>query len=55
MAKFHCKNCDKDFEMNYFKWLFTTLFHWFSFKHGRDYRLTKCPHCSKKSWMRREK
>ena len=44
--KFHCDKCNRDFEINYFKWLFTTLFHWF----GK--RLTKCPYCKDKIWVK---
>ena len=55
MAKFKCPKCEKEFEMNYWKWIFTTLFHWFSFKKWKDYRKTKCPHCGEKSWIKRLK
>ena len=44
--KFYCVHCGKNFEMNWFKWLFTTPFHMF----GK--RKTKCPVCGKKSWTK---
>ena len=53
MPKFNCPHCGMIFEMNYLKWLFTTPFHWFSFRKMKDYRLTKCPYCGKKSYMRK--
>lgn len=46
MAKFHCIHCGNVFKKSYFKWLFTTVFHTFT------KRLTKCPKCGKKSWMK---
>jgi predicted RNA-binding Zn-ribbon protein involved in translation (DUF1610 family) len=49
MSKFKCPKCEKEFEINYFKWIFTALFHWFS------KRKTKCPHCGEKSWVSRIK
>ena len=49
MSKFKCPKCGQEFERNYFKWIFTTLFHWF----GKRY--TKCPYCGEKSYMKREK
>ena len=55
MSKFKCPKCNQEFKMNYWKWIFTTIFHWFSFKELRDYRKTKCPLCGEKSWMKREK
>ena len=55
MSKFKCPKCEKEFEMNYFKWIFTTLFHRISFSEFLDYRLTKCPHCKEKSYIKRLK
>ena len=49
MAKFNCPKCNQEFEINWFKWLFTTLFHWF----GK--RLTKCPHCGQRSYVKPQK
>lgn len=46
MSKFYCQYCHSYYEKNYFKWLFTTLFHWFG------YRMTKCPHCGHKSYVK---
>ena len=46
MSKFKCSKCGKEFKINYIKWIFTTLFHWF----GKRY--TKCPHCGEKSYMK---
>ena len=46
MAKFKCNYCEKTFEKNWFKWLFTTAFHWF----GK--RWTKCPYCGKYSYVK---
>lgn len=46
MARFRCAYCEKEFEKNWFKWLFTTPFHWFS------KRYTRCPHCHGKSYMK---
>lgn len=53
--KLYCSKCDTTFEMSYFKWLFTTLFHWFNFKEWKDYRKTKCPNCGQKSYMKMER
>ena len=53
MAHFCCPNCGEMFQMNWIKWMFTTLFHWFNFKEWKDYRKTKCPCCGKKSYMRK--
>lgn len=47
--KLQCPKCGHHFEYkNYFDWLFRTPFHWF----GK--RLTKCPYCKEKSYMRRK-
>lgn len=54
MAKFYCPKCNNKFEMNFWKWMFTTVFHWFNFQERRDYRKTKCPICGQRSYMRRE-
>ena len=54
MAKFTCPVCGETFEKNFWKWLFTTAFHWFNFKEWRDYRKTKCPYCGHKSYMKRK-
>ena len=53
MAKFTCPTCGKTFEKNYWKWLFTAIFHKFSFKELRDYRKTKCPYCGTKTYMKK--
>ena len=49
MSKFKCPKCGHEFEMTYFKWLFTTAFHTWT------KRRTKCPNCLEKSWMARQK
>jgi hypothetical protein len=46
-------NSRTEFEIGFWKWMFTTAFHWFNFKKWKDYRKTKCPYCSKKSYMKR--
>ena len=53
--KLKCPECNHEWEMNYLKWIFTALFHNFSFKIWKDKRLTKCPNCGKKSWVYSEK
>ena len=55
MSEFKCPKCEKSFKMNFFKWLFSTLIHSFSFKEWADYRLTRCPNCKEKSYIKREK
>ena len=52
---FKCPKCGNIWKMNIWKWLFSTLFHWFDFSDLRDYRLTKCPACKEKSWIARDK
>lgn len=48
-VKLHCKKCGKDFEMNYWKWLFHSPIHrWRK-------RLTKCPHCQERTYMKPNK
>ena len=54
MTKFTCPNCNKTFEMNFWHWIFSTTFHWFDIFNFRDIRKTKCPHCGKKSYMKRD-
>lgn len=49
MSKFICPKCNKTFEMSYFKWILCSPFHMF-FK-----RLTKCPNCGERSWMKKQK
>ena len=46
MARFKCAYCEKEFEKNWFKWLFTTPFHWF----GKRY--TRCPYCHGQSYIK---
>lgn len=53
MAIFTCSKCGESFQMSWWKWMFITVFHWFSFKEMKDYRLTKCPYCKEKSFMKR--
>ncbi len=53
MARFICPQCNQNFEMNWWKWMFTTAFHWFSFREWKDYRKTKCPHCNNKVFVKR--
>ena len=55
MSRFKCPRCGKEFEMPYLKWIFTTLFHRYSFKEYKDYRLTKCPYWRQKTYMKRLK
>ena len=54
MIKLTCPNCNKTFEMTFWNWIMTTPFHWFDFITFRDSRKTKCPHCGKKTYMKRE-
>lgn len=42
-----CPKCDNVFIYNWFVWVLHSPFHWF----GKRY--TKCPHCGKRSWLRR--
>ena len=49
MAKLQCPQCNNNFEMNYWKWVFLNPFHTWT------KRLTKCPRCGQKSWMKRLK
>ena len=51
MRKLSCKVCGHQWTTSYLKWLFTTLFHRFSFKDMKDYRLTKCPYCGHKDYI----
>ncbi len=53
MVHFCCPNCGEMFQMNWWKWMFITAFHWFNIREWRDYRRTKCPCCGKKSYMRK--
>ncbi len=53
--KLSCPVCGHEWTIGYWKWIFTTLFHWFSFKKMKDKRYTKCPYCGHKSWMSRTK
>ena len=44
---FVCPKCQKTFMIHgYWNWVFHAPFHWF----GK--RLTKCPECGKRSWVR---
>lgn len=44
--EFTCPKCNKNFSIRgYWRWMLTTLFHWF------EKRRTKCPHCGKKSFV----
>lgn len=52
MAHFICPKCNQDFEINWWKWMLTTVFHRFNFKEWKDYRKTECPCCGKKSYMK---
>ena len=54
-STFKCPKCGNIWKQNIWKWLFSTLFHWFDFSDLRDYRLTKCPACKEKSWIARDK
>lgn len=53
MASFYCPWCESTFEIGFWKWIFTSPFHYFNFKEMRDYRRTKCPYCGIKTYMRR--
>ena len=53
MSKFRCPNCRTEFEMGFWKWMFSTAFHWFNFRELKDYRRTRCPHCHEKHYMKR--
>lgn len=54
MEKFKCPKCGKEFQMSFLKWIFTAPVHNFHMFEWRDYRNTKCPHCGKKSFIKRE-
>ena len=47
---FKCPKCRQNFAYkNWFVWVLHSPMHWF----GKRY--TKCRHCDKRSWMKREK
>ena len=48
-----CPRCGESFQISWLKWMFTAVFHRFSFREWRDYRYTKCPYCKQKSYMKR--
>lgn len=55
-----CPKCECGFHYkNYWHWVWKAPFHWLWWDKKtnriRDYRLTKCPHCDERSWMKREK
>lgn len=50
IVKLICPKCGEEiFYKNYWHWVWKAPFHTFT------KRLTKCPHCGKRSWMKREK
>ncbi len=54
-STFKCPNCGHIWQQSVWKWLLTTVFHWFDFSDLRDYRKTKCPNCGEKHYIAREK
>lgn len=54
MIKFTCPKCNETFEMTFWNWLMATPIRWFDIFTMRDHRKTKCPHCGKKTSMKRE-
>ena len=55
-----CPNCKgRIYHISYWHWVWKSPFHLLSWdketKRIRDYRLTKCPHCCEKNWIKREK
>ena len=55
-----CPKCNKNFVFkNFWFWVWHSPFHSLVWdkktKRIRDYRLTKCPYCSKKCWVKSNK
>lgn len=49
MVKLRCPSCGTKFEYSWLKWIWKAPIHYFC------RRLTKCPSCGAKNWIRREK
>ena len=54
-----CPKCGHEFSFkNYWHWVWHSPFHWLMLETIADrpyeIRKTKCPHCGKKSWMRKD-
>ena len=59
LIKLTCPKCGETFyHINYWHWVWKSPFHWLWWdretKRIRDYRLTRCPHCWSKEYMKRE-
>lgn len=49
---FKCPKCGQVYSIEgYWKWIFKSLVHCFDLVRWKDYRLTKCPHCEKESFV----
>lgn len=49
MVNLHCPTCGVTFEYSWIEWIWKAPVHYF----GR--RLTTCPSCGVKNWIRRDK